>query len=170
MLRYFSRSIKPRVFLNSLKVVPKGELSFVEKWIYNEHEGLDLKLHNKLSELLTLPHISTVDEPKSNDLAIDIAVPKYQTGEWGYALFGEVSFPLFWRPRLEIVSRLFEVKSGKTLSTFSVIQKMPWLYYFGRIFTLSSFISIRSQFKPEDFEYVLTLGIFKLIDRMRKSI
>ncbi|MHC4374440.1 MAG: hypothetical protein ACYSTO_09770 [Planctomycetota bacterium] len=170
MLRYFSRSVKPRVFLNTIKVVPKGNFGVLDKWLHNEYDGLDLKLQSKLTELISLPETSAIEDPQPSDLAIDIAVPEYQTGDWGHANLGDIGFPLFWRPRVELEARLFEIKSSKTLSTFSVLQKMPWIYYFARIFTLKSYLSFRSPFQAEDFEYLVSLGLLELIDKMRTSI
>lgn len=156
--------------MNSIKVIPKSDLSFVEKWVYNELENLDATLRDRLAELITLPHISTVREAEADDLAIDIVVPKYGTGDWGHASIGDIGFPLFWRPRIKIAARIFEVHTDKTVSTYSLVQKMPWPYYFGRIFRLASWFSIRSGFKPEDFEYMLTMGLMRLLDKMRKAI
>ncbi len=158
------------MFLNAIKVVPRSDFGTVDKWMYNEYDGLEFKLLNKLVELISLPPVTAIDSPKPSDLAIDIAVPEYVTGDWGHASFGDVGFPLFFRPRIEIEARLFEIEADKTLSTFSVMQKMPWLYYFARIFTLRSYLSMRSPFEPEDFEHVLSLGLLNLIDKMRKSI
>ena len=138
--------------------------------MFNEYDGLEFTLNNKVIELISLPSVTAIDSPKSSDLAIDIAVPEYATGNWGHASFGDIGFPLFWRPKINIEARLFELESDKTISTFSVKQKMPWLYYFSRIFTLKSYFRVQSPFEPEDFEYVLSLGLLHLIDKMRKSI
>lgn len=170
MLRHFFRKNKPRVFLNSIKVIPGSDLSFVEKWVYNELENLDVRLQARLREIITLPHTPTAREAEADDLAIDIVVPKYETGDWGHGSIGDFGLLLFWRPRIKITARIFEVRTDKTVSTFSLVQKMPWLYYFGRIFRLSSWFSIRSGFKPEDFECMLIIGLMRLLDKMRKAI
>ena len=170
MLSHLKRKNRPRVFLNSIKVIPKSDLTFVEKWVFNEFENLDVRLRARLAELLALPHISSVSEPRDDDLAIDIVVPKYATGSWGHANLGKIGLPMFLRPKLTIASRLFEAGTDQTVATFAVDQKMPWLYYFRRIFRLDSWLGSDSGFKSEDFEYMLIPGLMKLIDQMRKSI
>ena len=76
----FTADKKPRVYSNSLGIVERKDKSFPDRWAYPEYRGLDPGPEKIPGQVFTLPLVSQRTEERSNDLAIDVAIPEYQTG------------------------------------------------------------------------------------------
>jgi hypothetical protein len=80
----FTADKKSRVYLNSLGIVERKDKSFLDRWAYPEYRGLNPRLEKIPGQVVTLPLISERTGERANDLAIDVAIPEYQTGFRGY--------------------------------------------------------------------------------------
>ncbi len=169
----FSRLVKKeklRVYLNSLTVVPREGFKTMDEWWLLGREDFDSVLRQKLLEIFSLPHVSSIDDPRDTDLAIDVVVPDYRVGFEGEIIAWGFLIPLMWRPRVEIRSRLFNIQTGKTLQVFSAVQKIPWRDFFSRAFSLRGLFRITPLFTPDELEYLLLLASESLLRQMRKKI
>jgi len=73
---------KPRVYLGTLAIAPRSDIKrHFDEWGMFKKEDLDSDLRKSLSEILSLPLAKNVTDPKSNDLVIDVVVPKLQSGD-----------------------------------------------------------------------------------------
>ena len=142
LLNKILKKEKPRVFLGTLAVAPRADIKrHLDQWGMFKSEDLDSSLRKHLKEIFSLPPANEVGEPESNDLVLDIVVPKFQSGDaWDFSL-GDFGIPLMWRPKITVSSRLYYLKSEKTKATFSVTEKMKFGQYLRE--TLINLISLR---------------------------
>ena len=161
---------KSRVFLGELAVAPRTDIKrFLDQWGMLKTENLDSNLRHSLKEIFSLPSPQDIKEPKNTDLVLDIVVPKIQPGDaWDLSL-GEVGFPIIWRPKITISSRLYYLKTEKTKATFSVTEKMRFSQYIGRLFTWRAILRFRPVFDYEDMEYLLYQACHKLLKKIKKQ-
>lgn len=107
---------KPRVYLGSTVVVARNEFFKSDQWGLFQSFDLESELRAKLTEALSLPLIEARIEPQKTDLALEIVIVDYRSGEF------YLEFPLLmWRPKIEVKARLYCIETGKT--TKSVIAK-----------------------------------------------
>ncbi len=161
---------KPRVFLGNLAVVPRTSLTKVDEWGMFSSEDLDAALRKSLIEIFSLPPASEISDPRASDLVVDVVIPKYQSGDaWNIEL-GDIGFPIMWRPKVEVRSRLYELGSNKTASVFSAVQKMKWRYFLPRLLTWRAFFRFKPIFEKSEMEYLLYQACIKLLNKMNKAI
>ncbi|MGY0216447.1 hypothetical protein ACWJJH_03550 [Endozoicomonadaceae bacterium StTr2] len=118
-------------------------------------ESINSQLHRKLIEVFELPLAKEVDQFADDDLAIDVIIPKYQGGALLFGHIGGTPLPLFWRPKVQIVSHIYNLKSGKILSKVKVTSKTPWKAYLGRVFSIRAIFSFSPLFTGKDLEQLL---------------
>ena len=159
------------MFLGKLTVVPRASLKKVDEWGLFGNEDLGSSLQRSLAEILTFPSASDVLDPKPTDLVLDVAIPKYQSGDyWGVDIAGIGGGFFFWRPIITVHARLYELTSNKTKSVYSVTEKMRWGIYVPRIFSLRALFRIRPVFDKSDMDLLLYQACIKVLERMEKEI
>lgn len=171
MLRRFFKKEKPRVFLGVLAVAPRTDVKrhLDEKGVF-EDADLDSTLRQSLVEIFSLAPVQTVTSPLPTDFVLDVVIPKFQSGDvWDVSL-GEIAFPIFWRPKVTVASRLYSLTTQKTKATFSVTEKMKWGHYLGRIISWRAFFRFRPVFDRKDIEFLLYQACDKLLVKMLKVI
>lgn len=171
MLGRFFKKEKPRVFLGALAVAPRTDLKrhLDEKGVF-EDANLDSVLRQSLTEIFSLAPVQTVTSPLATDLVLDVVIPKFQSGDaWDISL-GEISFPIFWRPKVTVASRLYSLTTQKTKATFSATEKMKWGHYLSRIISWRAFFRFRPVFDRKDIEFLLYQACGKLLVKMQKAI
>ena len=132
------------------------------------NESFDDALRAALEGIFTLPPASEVTAPNSTDLGLDVLIPSFQSGDyWGLSL-GDIGVPIFWRPKVTVVCRLYYLKSQKTKRTFSVTQKMPWGEFVSRQLTWRAIIRFRPTFDTEDMKRLLYAACHSLLNKLRK--
>lgn len=162
---------RPRIYLRTLAVAPRSDFKrHIELWDLFQVEDMGTDLHQSLKEIFSLSPAQDVQNPNSNDLGLDVIIPKFQTGGIFEVDLGNIWFPIIWRPKVTVSSRLIYLKSDKTKATFSVTKKMPWRQYLGRIFSWRAFFSFRPAFDGEDMEYLLYQACHKLLLKMKKIV
>jgi hypothetical protein len=162
---------KPRVFLGVLAVAPRTDLKrhLDEKGVF-EDANLDTALRQSLTEIFSLAPVQSVSSPLATDLVLDVVIPKFQSGDaWDVSL-EEIGFPIFWRPKVTVASRLYSLTTQKTKATFSVTEKMKWGQYLSRIVSWRVFFRFRPVFDRKDIEYLLYQACGKLLVKMQKAI
>jgi len=161
---------KPRIFLGTLAVAPRADIKrHLDQWGMFKNEDLDSGLRQSLKEIFSLPSAYEVNEPRYNDLVLDVIVPKFQSGDAWDLSFGDFGVPLMWRPKVTVSSRLYYLKSEKTKVTFSVTEKMKLSQYLSRLFTWRAAFRFRPVFDSKDMEILLYRACYKLLLKMQKA-
>lgn len=170
MFGHFLKREKPRVFLGTLAVVPRKDLKrYLDQWGLFRNEEMDAPLRATLQEIFSLPLASEVPVPLPTDLGLDVLIPTFQSGDFWDVSLGDIGFPVFWRPRVTVVCRLYYLKSKKVKRTYSVTQKMPWGEFFGRQFTLRAVFRFRSAYGADDLNRLLYLACHSMLGKLRKA-
>lgn len=166
MLKNIFKREKARVYLGVLAVVPRtGIKKSFESWDLTGYMGPDGNLKNKLIEIFCLPPSSSISEPLESDLVIDVLISEFQLGA---ALLSDV--PVFWRPKITLVSRLYNFKSGETKNIISVTEKMPWSEFARRVLTVQGIFQWRPLFNNGDLEKLLYVASEKVMVKIRKAV
>lgn len=161
---------KPSVYLGTLAVAPRSDVKRnIDQWGLFQNEDLDTGMRQSLKEIFLLPSAGDVKAPTSTDLGLDVIVPKFQSGNFMDCALGDIGFPLMWRPNVTVSSRLYYLKSEKTLATFSVTEKMKWNQFIARLFTWRSLFRFRPMFDKKDMDYLLFQACHKLLLKMKKA-
>ncbi|MFZ2451744.1 MAG: hypothetical protein WAW36_14605 [Methylovulum miyakonense] len=167
---------KPRVFLGALLVVPKTHMrKHLEQWGLVRKVELDGSLRASLQEIFSLPPACEVTNPKPDDLGLEVIVTSYQSGDFLDIELGEIGFPVFWRPKVTVVCRLYFLKSLETKCTFSITQKMAWNKFVARVFSWGTFsrrvvFRLDPIFDAEDMNHLLYLACHTMLKKIRNSV
>lgn len=168
MLEKIFKKEKPRVYLGTLVVAPRRgiKMSF-DSWDLTGVVELDDKLKKSLKEIFCLPPSGSRSEVLESDLILDVLISEFQLGT---ALFSEIPFPIFWRPKVTLVSKLSNLNSGKTVRILSVKEKMQWGEFFRRLLTFQGLIGLRPVFNINDLEILLYIGSSNVLTKIKNSI
>lgn len=164
------RKHKPRVFLGAISVYERTDLKrHLEQEGLGESEPLDEALHRTLTEIFSLSPAASVEDPSSTDLALDVWIPKFQSGEMVYVDLFDTSITLLWRPKVTVSSRLYFMTTRKTKATFQVTEKMQWRHFLGRVFSWRGLFGWQP-FARQDLELLLFQACARLVTKMQKSV
>ena len=122
MLKKRLNKEKPRVFLGVIAVVPRTNITKVDEWGMFQSEDLASALCDSLFEIFSLPAASSVNNLKESDFVIDVIIQKYQSGDIWSVDLGEIGSPIFWRPKVEVRSRIYELATNRKISIFSAVE------------------------------------------------
>lgn len=169
MLNRFRRKKKYSLYLGVLAVAPRSDLkrNFDELSLWGR-EDLDLSLQKQLVEVFDLPLASTLNQPTELDLGLDVIVPKFQLGDMLDVSLGDIGFSLFWRPKVEVVARIYRLDTGATLHTASATAKLSWKQYFSRLFTWRALFRFKPMFDSQDLNVLLQRSCLELLVKLRK--
>lgn len=157
------------MFLGTVVVVPRKDLKrFIDQWGMLHDENLDTSLRTTLQEIFALPPVSEVVAPTSVDLGVDILIPSFQSGDYWDVSLGVIDFPIFWRPKVTVASRLYYLKSAKTKHTFLVTQRLGWGEFLSRVFTWRAFFRLQPMFDAKDMDRLLYLACHKVLSKLGK--
>jgi len=118
------------VFLGVTAVVPRSDVKrHFEDLVAGPTIELDKSLQSALTQLFTLPPLSSRDSPLDDDRVLDVIVTHHQAGgvevlEWDW-----VPIPFGWRPKVAVTARLSNVATNVPINTYTVTEKQPWLPY-----------------------------------------
>lgn len=168
--KIFSKQ-KKRVFIANLAVAPRNDIKQIFEEIGGSRtEKVEETLKATLQAIFNMPHVSSIDNIEDSDLALDVIIPKYQTGEAGNFGANVIPIPLFWRPKIDVAGRLYKIKSGKTHKTSHVRVKMPWKPYFSRLFSFRGILGFQPMFDSKDLYILLVTACSRLINSLKKSV
>ncbi len=173
-LRILFKRERPRVYLGTITVVPRADFKR-----YFEHDypypipvanlESEEKITDGLAEIFALPLASEAQSPTSSDLVLDVVVPHFQLGHVILEDLGKFPLFLFWRPRIEVRSRLRSFKTQKPIATFAVKEKLPW-GEFVKQSTRVKFVPILSLRRQADMDNLLNQACVRLIKKMVAKI
>ncbi|GAC16204.1 hypothetical protein [Aliiglaciecola lipolytica] len=122
----------------------------------------------KLEEIFCFHSISCITDPKKSDVGLDVVTVH---GDDALAVnVGATSIPIFWRPKIKLVSRLYNIKHNKTIKTFSVSKYVTWCEFAIKLFSLRGMFRWGPLYNNKHMDTLLYHVCIDLIDKMRKSI
>lgn len=158
---------KSRLFRGTLTVLPRKDIKrhFDQAGIL-QYENLEASLQNNLQEIFRLPPATDVLNPTSTDLGLDVLVKHFQLGDYWDLSLGPIGIPIFWRPKITVVGRLYYLESNETKREVSVTKTMPWAYFVGRMLTWRSIFRFRPMFDAEDMNRLLCIACRALLVKL----
>ena len=168
--KILNKKEKPRVFLGSLSVVPRTSIKKIDKWAFYKEENIDSELRKILEEIFSLPPVSEAIDPLKTDLVLDIVIPKYQLGFGGIADIGLIEFPLFWRPKVQVKARLYNLQSKKTKHVFSSTTVISGWKFFNGVFSFRNLFGFHPAFTKTDMNYLLYNTCSNILQQIQQKI
>ncbi|TOL32739.1 hypothetical protein CGH99_24170, partial [Vibrio parahaemolyticus] len=105
MLLDWFKSDKPNVYLGSLAVVSEDNFSKIESFFSFSDSSLQDHMRRKLEEIFCLTSIPSIQETKPSDIGLDVVIVTLHGGDAFAIEWGPSGIPIFWRPRIKLVSR-----------------------------------------------------------------
>ncbi|WP_263081323.1 hypothetical protein [Endozoicomonas sp. Mp262] len=171
MIVFFKKKKVKKLYLGEIYVVHRQDVkSKVDQWGLFGEEKLDHALFLKLQEIFDLPLASSMSEPDDNDMAIDILVPRFQSGAAFFVSFHGGGIPLFWRPKVQVVARLYKVKNNKTLHQVKVLSKLPWKVFASKVFSIKGLSPLHATFDADDLEHLLMQSCLKAVIKLSDKV
>jgi len=179
-LRTLFRRERPRIFLGTLAVAPRGD--FKRYFEYTRTHGpfdidgwrgandLDSELRTALTELFSLPPISSRETPKESDLALDVIIPEFQAGQFLPVNAGPVMIPIMWRPKVKVGGRLYVIDTGETRCTHTVSEQLKWRDTLKRVLTPSAVFWGHPPFTPDDTKKLFYAASIKLLETINRDL
>lgn len=161
---------KPRVYLGALLVASGEELKKSDGWGLFKSEDLEEGLRQSLYSAVNLPLVSNNKTPKPTDLALDLVVVNHQGGEFEGFYSSYFFIPIFWRPKVEIKARLYNIETGKTVTSATSLKKVPWKDFFGRAFSLNGIFRVKPLFGVKDMELLLCLAAIEVLEKLIRKL
>ncbi len=165
------RREKKKVYLGRLVVAPRGKFETWDSWGLFKSEDLEGEIRSKLEGLFSLPTIDERSEPKKSDLALEVVVLKLQGGEFEFADLGSLGgFPVFWRPKIEVAARLYNIESGKTHASSKAKEKMPWSQYLSGVLSFRGLFRYKPIFGVSEIEPLLYRACEKILVKLASTV
>ena len=170
MLNRILKREKPNVYLGKITVVPRSHLRRnLENNLYTG-ESLEESLSSHLNMIFDIPLVSECINANKTDLAIDVIIENFQAGNYLEMHAGDFSFPIIWRPKIKIGSRLYNINTGKTKNAVLVTIKLPWKEYFSRLFTWKAIFGFRPMFDANDMKILLSRACLQLLQKTIRAV
>lgn len=131
-----------------------------------QYENLEAALLNNLKEIFRLPPATDVLSPSPTDLGLDVLIKHFQSGDYWESSLGQIGIPIFWRPKITVIGRLYYLKSNETKREVSVTKAIPWTYFVGRMLTLRAIFRFRPMFDAEDMNRLLNVACRALLMKL----
>ena len=170
MLNKILKREKPNVYLGKITVVPRSHLiRNLESNLY-AGERLEESLSSHLKTIFDMPLVTECINLNKTDLAIDVIIESFQAGNYLEMHTGDFSFPIIWRPKIKIGSRLYNIRTGKTKAAILVTVKLPWKEYFSRLFTWRAIFGFRPMFDANDMRALLFQACLQLLQKTIRAM
>ncbi len=79
----FWKKEKPRVFLGTLRIIPRDDFNrHLEVWDVETRNRVALRIYDYLEEFFELPLVSEIEKPVRSDLGLDIEVVPHCWTAW----------------------------------------------------------------------------------------
>ncbi len=168
----FWKKEKPRVFLGTLRIIPRDDFNrHLEVWDVETRNRVALRIYDYLEEFFELPLVSEIEKPVRSDLGLDITVLSWQLGQAKELRLGVWSIPLVWRPKIVVQARLFFLRTGKNKSSYIVTEKMTWGVFIDRVYSWRNFFNRFSiRFEENDIKYLLYQASIKVLKKTAQTV
>ncbi|MCB4362469.1 hypothetical protein KIH07_01910 [Hydrogenophaga taeniospiralis] len=170
MFRKLLKREPARLFLGALSITTgRNLIRHLESLPGGAPPALDRALLVELTELLSFPMAATVEAPRSTDMAFDVVLQGYRFGSATDLSLDAVGLPMYWRLKIRLAARLFDLQSNKTKTTFHVTQKMPWPVYLNRALSWRVLVGLERPARRSEMEALLRQACEKLVARLRDA-
>ena len=180
-LKRLFRRERPRIYLGTLAVLPRSDLKrFLEQrgalldiLTGTTPQSLDDALRGALIGLFDLPTVDEREDPRSSDLAIDVFVPKYQSGEFLPATIGPVILPFMWRPKVTVAAHVYEIDTRATKAAYSITKKLSWSAYAKRLVSPTVLLPVPGSapmFGADDVKVLFYKACIQLLEKVEKRV
>lgn len=165
------RKEKPNVYLGSLVVAPSDSW-FSESDGWGIFKSIDLEggLRESIENMIELPRSKDIASHKDSDLALELAVVEHKGGEFYAFSSSGILLPIFWRPKVNVKARLYNIKSGKTFAVASSKKTISWGKFFNLAFSLRGLFRLTPLFNNKDMELLLCLASIDVLQILKKKI
>ena len=168
MLSSFFTKEQPNLYSGILAVAPNDRITNIESFFSFGLSNLDDSIGKQLDQIFRFEKISEITEPNARDLVLDVIVVCSRRGDVLSCSFDDFGFPLLWRPKIKLVSRIYNARSKKTLKVFRVSQSVTWREYFARLLSFRGIFRFGPLYSGEDMEYILGKASINLLEKVKK--
>ncbi|NJA05171.1 hypothetical protein HC024_05415 [Methylococcaceae bacterium WWC4] len=161
---------KPRVYLGAMLVASSEEWESLDGWGIFQSMNLGDGLRKYLYSAVNLPPIDSREDLRESDLGLELVVVNYRGGEFGAFQTTELFIPIFWRPKVELKARLYNLATGKTVHIASSKKNTPWGQFVSRIFSFNRMFRFKPLFDEEDMEVLLCLAAIETLAKLTKKL
>lgn len=160
------------MYLDSIHVASRGDIETCDEWSwFKKSESFEDGIKYAMEDIFKLPHISTESDIRKNDLGLQVAIVNYQGGDFDTVSLSSLVIPFFWRPKIEIRSRLYYLKSQNTFSEFEIVERVSLSNYLKRVISINGLIlRYKPLYNKEDMVHLLLIGSIRLVNKMRSKI
>ena len=170
MITNFFKREKPRVYLGALLVTSRDEWLNSDAWGLFKSVDLEGGLRISLKSTVNLPPVDNRADPKESDLGLELVVVDHRGGEFDGFQAAELFIPIFWRPKVELNARLYNLATGKTVYSARSKKKTPWGQFLSRVFSLNGFFRFKPLFDIKDMEVLLCLAAIEVLGKLTKRL
>jgi len=125
-MRFFRKRRTDRYYLGEITFLPEFEsVMFFGISVNNNSTCSKDLVAQKITAVFDLPKVGTNIQPRLEDFRIDIFLVRVNAGEFQWFNIGDGSFPLFWRPVVELRARVSHMQSGTVRHEFISKSKGP---------------------------------------------
>ncbi len=167
---------KPRVFLGTLAVVPRGDVKWVLEDMFGDSgQEIEGHLHDQLQEIFALAPASTADPVLKTDLGVDVFIPEYYGGESLSIDLGDwmiwliplaLLIPLFWRPKIELRARLYRLHDRKLVKTFAVRERPTYRECWSPDFSWRGMFGLKRPYGDSETARILDRASLRLLKKI----
>lgn len=155
-------------FLDYVAVADKGFLQEMRS-MFEGSQHLDSSITGSLEDIFNLPRLDSCTKPHKSDRALQVVVSDCRSGAAETESLGEFGIAFFWRPKIKISARLYEVAIKETITQLTVSQKVKMTQYLNRAFSWKSMLRGSGDFSESDLELLVHEGCQRLLKELVKS-
>lgn len=153
--------------MGTLFVVPQGGLrQHIENMHWGQKEEVEAELQTSLIELFSFPMVALRNHPEESDLVLDVAISKIQKGS---ILFGE-NLLFFWRPKVMLVARLYQINSNNLCDTYSVCKSIDWKTFLKKVTSPRVLFGLAPFVSTQDIQRLFYTAAVDLLKQVNKDI
>jgi hypothetical protein len=170
MLSKFLKRDKPTLYIGEIFVAPRKDLMrHIDQWGFFKRENIESGMQQSLLNLFSFPSIEERNTNNKKDMALDVIVSKHQLGDC-LIPDGDIFIPIFWRPQVKILSRIYYLSSGETKTFITITEKMKWFDFIKRIIAYQFSFKMTPAFHQKDMDVLLYRGCLKILKKIKKQI
>ena len=135
---------------------------------YGDEDTKEL-FEQSLSQELGISRLTTDRKYTDRDIGIDLVVSDYNYGFTAAVDTGEYGLFLFLRPKVKLIARTFDIRTGDTLREFTLVQRMTWPKFIKRLLSIKRILRLQQNFDSDDLKIVLINACVVLLRQIKAS-
>ncbi|MDO6705512.1 hypothetical protein [Photobacterium sp. 1_MG-2023] len=150
--------------------MPNSKLNRFENWQNWGDDTLDDHLRTLMASIFSLAEASSVSEFEKDDLILDVFMVDLRRGDFGLLRADGGLYPMGYRPKIQLISRIHHARTGSTRNTFRVSQSVRWSEFVRKSISFKGLLGIGTLYGQEEMEKLLMQACLQLLDQMRKTV